>query len=231
MTRKVILSKDTTLWEEGDAARNIAIVDGGKLAVRVNGQLVGLVWPKMVIGESAILAAEGEVSGDKRTASVYAWEDKTEVSEYPASLVRRTFEEGSRTVTMAVLTSLVGQICRNCLMIMTAQQNRPMINVPFKGLMDGLLASFRDEAAKISRWEDFMASFKVLHALRDTTEQLREGLVMSHEPEAITQASNFFRDVYKSGPGAQLEVEDYLRAERERHSWLSAVKSEAGSRM
>lgn len=231
MTRKVTLSKDALLWEEGDMARNIAIVESGKLAVRVGGQLVGMVWPRMVIGESAILNEEGGKAAERRTASVVAWEEPTVVSEYPAALVRRTFEEGRMTVTNAILASLVGQICRNCLMIIAEHQTRPMIRIPFKGLMDGLLQSFREEAALIGKWDEFTAAFHVLYSLRDTTESLRDQLVLSRDPESITRASDFFRDVYKGATAAQVEVEDYLRAEREKHSWLSSLKTDAGARL
>ena len=231
MTRKVTLSKDSLLWEEGDWARNIAIVDSGKLAVRVGGQLVGIVWPKMVIGESAIFVDEGSQMPEHRTASVVACEDNTTISEYPASLVRRTFEEGSNTVTNAVLSALVGQICRNCLLIISAQANQPLINVPFKGLMDGLLQSFHDEASAIETWDEFTAAFRALYALRDTTDDLRDQMVLSRDPDSITRASTFFRDVYKGTQTAQLDVEDYLRAERDRHAWLSLTKSASGSKL
>ncbi|MFZ2492922.1 MAG: cyclic nucleotide-binding domain-containing protein [Thermoanaerobaculia bacterium] len=228
MTRKVTLSKDALLWEEGDSARNIAIVDSGKLAVSVGGQLVGIVWPKMVIGESALLAEEGPQEREHRTASVVACEDGTMVSEYPASLVRRTFEEGSRAVTNAVIAALVGQICRNCVLIITAQQGLPLITIPLKGLMDGLLQSTREDASAIQKWDEFTSAFRVLYALRDTTEDLRDQLVHSRDTDSITRASEFFRDVFKTADTAQVDVDDYLRAERERRAWLSMTKSPTG---
>lgn len=231
MSRKVTLSKDALLWEEGDWARNIAIVDGGKLGVRVGGQLAGIVWPKMVIGESAIFAEEGLKAPEHRTASVFAYEDNTTVSEYPASLVRRTFEEGSKTVTNAIVASLIGQICRNCVMIITAQHNRPLIEPPLRGLMDGVLKAYHDEISALRKWEEFTVAFRVLYQLRDSTEILRDELVRSRDPEAITRASDFFRDVYKSTADAQIDVEDYLRAERERHAWLSMTKTDKGERL
>lgn len=221
MTRKVTLSKDTPLWEEGDGARNIAIVDSGKLGIIVNGAIIGLVWPKMVIGESAIWTSETDQAPERRKASVIALEEGTTVSEYPASMVRRTFIEGSHTVTSAILTSLVGQICRNCLMIITANQHRPIVNLPFKATMEGLLQGFREQVPQIAKWEDFMLAFKVLYTLRNSTEAQREQLVSSRDPEMIQRASTLFRDIYKQDSAAYAEVESYLKAEREKGEWLS----------
>ena len=51
MQRKLTLAKNSYLWEEGDQARNIAIVEKGKLAVRTADGIVGVVLPKMVVGE------------------------------------------------------------------------------------------------------------------------------------------------------------------------------------
>ena len=51
MQRRLTLAKNSFLWEEGDQARNIAIVEKGKLAVKTDDGIVGIVLPKMVVGK------------------------------------------------------------------------------------------------------------------------------------------------------------------------------------
>ena len=58
--RRVTLSKGDFLWEAGDIARNIGIVETGKLGVRSGRGIVGIVAPKMVLGESALLMLDGQ---------------------------------------------------------------------------------------------------------------------------------------------------------------------------
>ncbi len=88
MVRKLTRARGDFLWESGDHARTIALVDKGKVGGHMGGRLVGVVYPRMVLGEGAILDAEGAPS--PRTATVTALEDDTQVSEYPAAMVRQT---------------------------------------------------------------------------------------------------------------------------------------------
>ena len=70
MQRKVTLGKGAYLWDAGDSARNLAVLESGRLGVRAEGKLIGLITPKMVLGESALLTLDGtsltvnEVDGD-----------------------------------------------------------------------------------------------------------------------------------------------------------------------
>ena len=66
--RKVTLSKGDFLWEAGDVARNIGIVESGKLGIRSARGIVGIVTPKMVLGESALLMLDGQAQ--TRSAAV-----------------------------------------------------------------------------------------------------------------------------------------------------------------
>ena len=72
MQRKLTLSKNAYLWEEGDQARNIAVVEQGKLAVQSGNVVIGIVLPKMVVGEAAIngsTVAGENGNGSRRSAS------------------------------------------------------------------------------------------------------------------------------------------------------------------
>ena len=75
--RKVILSRGSVLWYTGDGAKSFAIVESGKLGVKTEKGLVGVVWPKMVLGEAALLALDGEEP--RRTSTVFALEEGTTV--------------------------------------------------------------------------------------------------------------------------------------------------------
>src|SRR5437899_9260371 len=107
MQRRV-LSMGERLWAEGDAAATLAVVESGKLGVWSDTRLIGILFPSMVLGESAILGMEGPAAS--RTASVSALEDGTTVTEYAPSLVKDAFGAG---VPRLVLRMLCGQICRN----------------------------------------------------------------------------------------------------------------------
>ena len=130
LKRKVILSRDSVLWYAGDPAVSLAIVESGKLGVRTDKGLVGIVRPNMVLGDSSILALAGGTP--KRLATIYALEEGTTVVEYPPSLVKEAADEQGRTVWRAILTMLLGQVCRNGLVLMSAHQDRPFLAQPFR---------------------------------------------------------------------------------------------------
>ena len=45
MQRKVVaLDKDTVLWEAGDCARTIAVLEKGKLGAQTDDELIGILW-------------------------------------------------------------------------------------------------------------------------------------------------------------------------------------------
>ena len=47
MKRKIILSREAVLWEAGDAARTFAVLESGKLGIRTDQGLQGIVIPGM----------------------------------------------------------------------------------------------------------------------------------------------------------------------------------------
>jgi CRP-like cAMP-binding protein len=80
MQRKLItLNRDTVLWEAGDAARAIGVLDKGRLGARTDKGLMGVMLPGMVLGDSALLGDGAE----RRTATIYALNDDTVVSRLP----------------------------------------------------------------------------------------------------------------------------------------------------
>src|SRR5438045_3762218 len=95
MQRKLItLSRDTVLWEAGDAARGIGILEKGRLGARTEkGGLIGVMLPHMVLGDSALLG--NPEAPDRRTATIFALEDDTVITEYPVGEVKADFEAGS----------------------------------------------------------------------------------------------------------------------------------------
>jgi hypothetical protein len=178
MQRKLTISSGGLLWDKGDASHTIAYVEAGRLGVRIGGKLLGIVWPEMVLGESSILAIEGD-PGEwdakartiTRTATVFALDNDTKVVEYPASLCRQLFESGDTQLAVAVLRNLVGQICRNCLLILSSPATRGASATAVKGL---LLSSVQplEELASLRTWLDFMRLFHHYHGLREHTSVL-----------------------------------------------------------
>jgi len=218
MKRKVILSKDAVLWEAGDAAKTFAILESGKLGVKTDKGLAGVIYPNMVLGESAIMSYEGEKP--RRTASVIAFEENTTVTEYPAHVVKQGFDGGQNPLAKAVLTTLIGHISRNCLVLMTAHKLNPFIALPFKSLMQSLVQTYKAQIAGITSWEDFLFTFQFLSATRDYTEQMQQKLMIaSADKDAVFKASEITHDFFK-GRDELTFVKEFLTAEQERRDWI-----------
>lgn len=218
MERKLKLSKNAYLWEVGDNAHNIAILETGKIGVQANGRIVGIITPKMVLGETAISTLEGKAP--KRTATCVALEDETNVTEYPAVLVKKTFDSGNDAVTQLILMTLVGQTCRNCLLLMATFRNATYLNLPMKGLMQGIVNG-KEHIKSITTWEDFMVAFKFLSSLRDFSETLRQQHVVmtSDKGELIEKASASIREMLSDADLVPM-LEGFIKAEEEKDVWL-----------
>jgi len=130
--KEVTLGKDTVLWEEGDVARDIAVVTRGRLGARTEKGLMGVILPPMVVGESALF---GTVRPERRTATLFALEDGTQVRQYPADVVRQALEGGDESLVRQVVNTLVGQICRNLLMVITSRRGYAFIDTPLMSLV------------------------------------------------------------------------------------------------
>ena len=141
LKRKVILSRDSVLWYAGDPAVSFAIVESGKLGVRTEKGLVSVLWPNMVIGDTSLLTLEG--GQPRRLATILALEEGTTVVEYPPHLVKQAADEPGHTLWKAILTMLLGQVCRNCLVLASAHEGEPLLARTFDGLMRSLVETYR----------------------------------------------------------------------------------------
>lgn len=216
--RKVTLSKGDFLWESGDVARNIAIVESGKLGIRSARGLVGLVTPKMVLGESALLMLDGQAQ--TRTAAVVALEDAA-VVEYSASLFRQTFDSGRHDVGHLILLSLIGQVCRNYLLVMAAHGEKLVV----AGLLRGQIQAMGETAAQcrqIDKWEDFIWTFNYLVHLRENSDRMRDELVTTAlaETEALNKASEMMKSLVQ-GKDILPHIQAHIDADKARAQWFT----------
>lgn len=215
--RKVTLSKGTALWEAGDAARNIAILEKGTLGVKMGEAFVGVSAARTVLGESAIFGVGGE--DQKRTASLIALADDVAVTEYPAIMVKQAIDSNKDQVAPLILSTLVSGICRNLLIVVSAHRNRAIVEKPLKALMQGLIEDGR-EVKKVGSWDDFMVTFSFLFHLRDYSETMRlEMAGVSTQVEASVKASEVVRELFK-GQDVQGYLEELMKEEAERDKWL-----------
>jgi CRP-like cAMP-binding protein len=218
MQQKLIkLSKDAVLWEAGDVARDVAIIERGRLAVRTEAGIVGVLLPKMVLGEIALF--RGEQRAERRTATVFALEEGTEVTAYAADDVRRALEGGDDAVARQVLTTLLGQTCRNLLMAISARRDEPLFDAPLHSLIQGLVR----DAGRIphySTWDRFMLSFAFLSDLRDLSDRVL-GALGPDPASRLEMVANAAQALTRLGEGVDIlpVVETFLEAERTRTEW------------
>lgn len=173
MQRKVVLSKGAVLWEAGDGARTVGVLESGRLGIRTENGLVGVVSPKSVVGEGALFGLEG--ADQRRSATLYALEDETTVTEYPASAVKGLIESGNDVVGSLVLGTLAAQATRNLLIVAAAHKGRNAVELPLRGLLQGLLQASR-RLRGTTFWDEFLISFRFLHELREYSGALRDDL-------------------------------------------------------
>ena len=219
MQRKVVsLDKDTVLWEAGDSARTIAVLEKGKLAVRAPEGLIGILWPEMVLGESALFEAEGGA----RTATVADLQDDTVVAEYPPEVVRAALEEGDDGLAQQILRTLIGQICRNFLMVITAKRGYTFIEHPLHSLVRGI-AEDAAKAQPFKVWDSYQMTARALYDLRDLSDRTLS--TIGPDPAArgdlVEQASGLLDDLFEGGAAAS-GVQDFLKAEREKTDWWAS---------
>jgi len=219
MQRKVIsLSKDTVLWEIGDAARDIAVVSKGKLGARtLQGDLVGVILPNMVLGESALFTIDGQSEG--RTAAIFALEDDTLVIAYPARMVREEILDGVDGLARQLLSTLVGQVCRNLLMVITAKRGYAYIDAPLTALVESVV---RDAqlAQPVRTWETVLMTCRFLTDLRDLSDRLllQLGPDIANRRELVERASQMLAQLF-TGQDIQPVVAAFLAAEQEKTEW------------
>ena len=220
MQRKT-LNKGDALWKQGEIADSLAIVESGKLGVMTDRRLTGIVWKGMVIGESAILSTSGR--GVMRSAAVFALADGVSVKEIPAEEVKAAFDAGDRSLAMPVLITLVGEICRNSLLLIYSSQNRALVTRPMKALMEATIDAFRDDSRRMHDWTDFTTMVALLVASRDYTERMRAELgVDGSDRAAITKASDAIREVFKDHEALEA-IQATIEAEIDRESLKASL--------
>lgn len=213
----VTLSKNAVLWEEGDVARNVAVLKQGKLGARTQAGLVGILWPGMVLGESALFATEGRQ--ERRSATVLALEDDTQVEEYAAERLRELMLAGDDVLPGKVLTTLVGQISRNLLMVVAARRGHAYVDGPLQSLVREIVEDARRSRAPRS-FETFMSTARYLYDLREFSDRALQGLGPdpAQRADMIANASAVLTELFAGGE-ALPALEDFLRAEREKSEW------------
>jgi hypothetical protein len=220
MERKLTLSKNAFLWEEGDNAHNIAILEKGRLGVKVGNRIVGVLTPKMVLGEAAISTLDGK--SPKRTATLVALDNDTYIVEFPATLVKNTFDNGNDAVSQLVLNTLAAQVCRNALLVMHSYKNQPLLSLPLKSLMQGIIQA--KDHLKVGTWEEFMLTFRFLSDIRDFSEEMRRNYVImtSDKSELIERASATIREMISDKDLAPI-LETFMKAEQEKADWFEPL--------
>jgi CRP-like cAMP-binding protein len=216
MQRKLTLARNAYLWEEGDFARNIAVVEKGKLAIKVGDEVVGVVLPRMVTGEGAVVA-NGNNGGSKRSASAISMEDDTTVVEYAPSRIKEAYDNAETSVGQQILVTLMGQTFRNLFLVLTAENVHPLTVAPVKGLLKGLIESQKESS--VSDWKSFLTAFHILTSFRNTSEQLRQSFVDEITDDSLSKATTSMKEHF-SGQDILPTLEEFFRAEQERADWL-----------
>jgi len=213
MVKRTVLSRHAILWETGDPAHQIAILEQGRLGIQTEGGVAGVIHPKMVFGEAALFDFDGKQP--RRTATLVALEDDTTVIEYPASLVKEMVEAGNHSIAKQVLKTLVGQICRHCLLLMSANKDTPVIRRTMNSLLTGTVQS-ASELESLSSWDDFLTAFRYLCRLRDSL----GGLAAAHAPmesvggETLERVASSLKEVFR-GEDLTAYIEEFVRSEKD----------------
>jgi hypothetical protein len=216
--RRVTLSKGDFLWEAGDVARNIGIVETGKLGVRSARGIVGIITPKMVLGESSLQLLDGKPQ--TRSAAVVALEDTT-VTEYSASLFQQTFESGRHDVGHLVLLSLIGQVCRNNLLIMAAHGEKLVVAALLRGQVQAM-GETAAQCRQIKSWDQFVWTFNYLIDLRSNSDRMRDEMLSTQvaETEALAKASEMMKSLVQ-GKDIIPHIEALIEADKAKADWFT----------
>lgn len=220
MNRKLTLAKEAILWDSGELARNIAIVERGRLGVRSGQHLIGIVLPKMILGEAALLGTEQDTP--RRTATVFALEDDTAVTEYSPMLVRKLFDLDDPAIALSILKSLVGQVGKHCVLILSANKDYPVVREITRETMRGVVQASR-EMASVKTWEGFMRVFGYLVQLRDALSGLSESYLkgVGDRLGLIDRSSATIRQLLGSeDQDLARTLEEFIGLEKERDAWL-----------
>jgi len=213
------LKKGDVLWWHGEFATTIAFVDKGRLGIKTEEGLIGIVGPPSVIGESALLAEGGVVP--KRRAAVIAVQESV-VTEYPVSFVREGLGVG---IPRKVLRTLIGQTITSACFVLTAHSDVPLVTQSMSALIDSLSDS-KDMVKEVKDWEAFAPDFAYLFALRDAIGELRDRLVPAKyffaRSEELLRASDVLKKLIKDPELAEF-LDKFIELERERIEAVEAI--------
>ncbi|MEW6365615.1 MAG: cyclic nucleotide-binding domain-containing protein [Acidobacteriota bacterium] len=218
MTKRSFLSKGAVLWEFGDLARSIAVVEQGKLGIRTEkGDVIGVVLPKMILGETAIFTLDGQAP--RRTATAFAMEDYTQVTEYPVLVVKGMVESGNLAIISQILKTLTGQVSRICLVLSGANRDRPVIRSTMQGLLTGIVHSAK-ELGTITTWDDFFRAFRFLSIFRDELGRLCGDFMpgAAVQSETLDKLSTTIKEMFGGDDSIVLQLEQFVDASREKET-------------
>jgi CRP-like cAMP-binding protein len=212
------LNKGDVLWWHGEFATTIAFVDSGRLGIKTEEGLIGVVGPEGVIGESALLAEGGVVP--KRRAAVIAIEESS-ITEYPVSFVREGVGVG---MPRKVLRTLIGQTITSACFILAAHPDARLVTQSMTALIQSLSAS-KEMVQEVSTWAEFAPDFNYLFALRDSVGDLRARLVPAKyfvaRNEALLRASTVLKGIV-TDPELARFLDKFIEVEKAR---IEAVES------
>ncbi len=215
-TRK--LNKGDVLWWHGEFATTIAFVDKGRLGIKSEDGLIGIVGPEGVIGESALLAEGGVIP--KRRAAVIAVQEST-VTEYPVTFVREGLGVG---IPRKILRTLIGQTVTAACFVLAAHPNEKLVTQSMSALIQSLSDS-KDVVRDVKDWKEFAPDFVYLFALRDVISDLRARLVPAKYfvsgSDALLRASSVLKGIV-TDPEVVTFLDKFIEVEKER---IQAVES------
>jgi CRP-like cAMP-binding protein len=206
------LNKGDVLWWHGEFATTIAFVDKGRLGIKSEEGLIGVVGADGVIGESALLAEGGVVP--KRRAAVIAIEESV-VTEYPVSFVREGAGVG---LPRKVLRTLIGQTVTSACFVLAAHPDVPLVMQSMSALIRSLSES-KQMVSDVKNWKDFAPDFAYLFALRDAIGDLRTRLVPAKyfvaRSESLLRASALLKTLVADADIATF-LDKFIAVEKER---------------
>ena len=110
---------------------------------------------------------------------------------------------------------LLGQVCRNGLVLMSAHEDRPFLARPFRALVQSLVETHEASFAAISTWDDFLLTFRFLSETRDYTEAASAALAGPLADRDLLEATEATREFFQR-LGRFPSLVDHIEAARER---------------
>ena len=194
MKRKVVLSERASLWEQGDAARSVGVVESGRIGIMTDRGLIGSVLPGMIIGENAVFTLLGEKR--PRAASYFAMEEDTTVTELSIFYFKSLLDEGRYDSGQQLLISIIVQSCRDLELVSKQSEHLPLIVTSLNAMMRRITESYSAQLSKVNNWESFVQMFRYLAHLRDFSWSARETLVTHNDKVEVARVSELVQRTF-----------------------------------